>query len=214
MIPPRALLHPHLVILSIPSKAALASFESTNPRYAFTFETLNMNFHRKVNMEVYLVQLFIRYTCLVMTRLLDNCHTLLHIVMWCFASCILLRNALKSLTIAIAYFPLWPFWGPMNLGFAYDWELRGATCAVLKQRTLQPATLFSQSWTMVRHITFPIRKQRMRSWKVITCSRWLRMCFYPLQPCRRYVFTFFFVSLGRILLQGSKLTNLVGSIWH
>jgi len=53
-------------------------------------------------------------------------------------------NALKSLIISSGCFPSWRFWGPMNLGFAYDWELRGAGRSAPDGRNLQAAALFSR----------------------------------------------------------------------
>jgi len=50
----------------------------------------------------------------------------LYIFTRCVAACVLSSNALKFLTIESGCFPSQRFWGPMNSGFAYDWELRGA----------------------------------------------------------------------------------------
>jgi len=68
----------------------------------------------------------------------------LYIVTCCVASCVLSSNALKSLIIASGCFPSRLFWGPMNLGFACDWELRGAARSVPEGRTLQVAALYSR----------------------------------------------------------------------
>ena len=57
---------------------------------------------------------------------LKNFRLPLYIAMGCIPSCVLSSNALKSGIIASECFPSWLFWGPMNWGFAYDLELRGA----------------------------------------------------------------------------------------
>ena len=68
----------------------------------------------------------------------------LYIAGRCVASCVLSSNALKSLIIASGCFPSRRCWGPLNSGFAGDWELRGAARSAPDGTTLQAATLFSQ----------------------------------------------------------------------
>jgi len=65
----------------------------------------------------------------------------LYIATGCLASGVLLSNALKSLIIVSGCFSSWQFWGPMKLGFPYNWELRGAARLPQEGRTLQTAAL-------------------------------------------------------------------------
>jgi len=72
--PRQEFLHSHRVILSVSATPALDSFSSIHLRYAFTFETLNLNLDTMVNTELNCVQLFFRYIRLVTTLKLDKLH--------------------------------------------------------------------------------------------------------------------------------------------
>jgi hypothetical protein len=97
----------------------------------------------------------------------------LYIVRKCGASCIFSSNALKSLIIMLGYFLSWWFWGPMNSGFAYDWELRGAARSAPEGRTVQVAALVSRRWARVRGSSFLLLMHRMEHCNVITCGWYL-----------------------------------------
>jgi hypothetical protein len=62
----------------------------------------------------------------------------------CVVSYLLSSNALKSLIIASGRFPSQHLWGPMDSGFAYDCDLRGAARSPLEGITLEVAVLFTQ----------------------------------------------------------------------
>jgi len=118
---------------------------------------------------------------------LKNSQVPLYIATWCIASCVLSSNALKSLIIASGCFPSRQFWGPMNAGFAYDWENTGAARSTPEARTLHAAALFSQCWARAWRLSSLILKQRMRRWKVNTCGRYLRLCLEAFQPTWGFV---------------------------
>jgi len=89
---------------------------------------LELEYHGKYRAPLHdVVQLFIRYIHLLRLICLINSRVPLHITARCVASCLLSSTALKSLIIASGCFPSWRFWGPINSGFAYDWELRGGS---------------------------------------------------------------------------------------
>ena len=97
---------------------------------------------------------------------LKNSPMPLYIATRCVTFCVLSSNTLKSLIIASGCFPSWQFWGPMNLGFAYGWEHRGAARSVPEGRTLQVATLFSRCWARAWRLSSLIWKQRTQRWQV------------------------------------------------
>jgi len=89
------------------------------------------------------------------------------------ASCVLSSNALKSLIIASGCVPSRRFWGPMNSGFTYDQELRGAARSAPEGKTLQAAALFCQRWARAWRLSSQISKQRMRRWKwLLVAASW------------------------------------------
>jgi len=98
-----------------------------------------------------------------------------YIATQCIASCILSRNALKSLIIASEHFPSRQFWGPMNLRFAYDCVLRGVGGSALERRTVQAAGLLTRWLVRIWSLDSLISNQKTRRWKVITCGRLLRL---------------------------------------
>jgi len=71
-----------------------------------------------------------------------NCGMLQDIGTRCIASWVLSLNPLKSVIVALGYFPSWRFWGPINSGFAYAWEVRGAARSAAEGWIVQVAALF------------------------------------------------------------------------
>jgi len=102
---------------------------------------------------------------------LINSYLPLYIAKRCVASCVLPRNALKSLIIASWCFPSQWFWGPMNLGFAYGSKPRGASSSAPEGGTCKAGALFSWCWARALGLSSLISKQGMWRWKMITCGR-------------------------------------------
>ena len=83
------------------------------------------------------IYVLLRLLCLI------NFRVPLYIVTPCVASCVLWSNALKSFIIASGCFSSWQLWGPMNSGFAYDWELkvlRGCLIPIINKTFIELST--------------------------------------------------------------------------
>jgi len=126
----------------------------------------------------------------------------------CFASCVLSSNALKSLIIASGCFPSWRFWGPMNSCFTYDWGLRGAVGSAPEGMNFQVAATVLPALGECLDIELSVLEAEGATLKSDYLWQVVEIEIGGVPTVLEVRFMCFFMSLGRIQLQGSVSMNL------
>ena len=156
------MLYPHPVVLLIRSALTLRSCASIPRRYKFTLLTINFTLNTMGNRVLHCMQSFILYICLSTTLWLDE---LPSAAVYCHTVSLVLRideECSEVFDPSIRMLSITAVFGPMNLGFAYECELRGVARSPQDRRALQAAVLFTRGIMRASRLDCLISKQRMR----------------------------------------------------
>ena len=204
----------HQVVPSIPSAPALASCASTNLRYAFTFYTLNLNLNTMVNTKLHCVQLFIQYLHLIATLMLQQ---LPHAVEYCHAVRCVLRTVvecsevfdhsvrMRSITAVLGSYEFrLSIWlgaqGGSHFRAGREHFAGGSTVPSTLSEGLEIELSDFEAENVMLKRNYLRQVVEIVIWGIPTILEIRFMCL--------------FMSLGRILLQGSVSANLFDPVRH
>ena len=154
------------------------------------------------------IYVLLRLLCLIHSRM-PQC-----VATRCVAFCVMSSNALKSLIIASGCFPSRRFWGPMNSGYACDWELRGAARSEPERDDNAGCSTVLPTLSAGLGIELSHFKAENATLKGHFLRQVVEIVIEGIPTVHDVHFMCLFISLGRVLLQGSGSTNLFDPMRH
>jgi len=145
---------------------------------------------------------------------LMNCCVSRFIATWFLVSCVLSSIILNYLIIESGCFPSRRFWGTMNSGFANDWEHRGGSQISTEREDVAHGSAGIPKLSECLEIALSDFEGENAMVKGDHLRQVVEIVIGGVPVDVEVCFMCLFMSLGRLLLQGSVSTNLFYQMWN